>query len=75
MFSFKFTYTGRKEIFAEGINKVIYRIVGIETVVEGEDILTHQFPTSCTLHLYSEDRNYSISNDGLISICVMRDVG
>ena len=24
MFSFKFTYTGRKEIFAEGINKVIY---------------------------------------------------
>lgn len=73
MFKFRFVYKDKREISVDGVDKVSYNIVGMETTVEGEDILTYQFPLSNTLHLYGKNCSHTISHDGLVSIHVTRE--
>lgn len=71
MFNFEFVYKDKSKLCAENIVKVTY-INFDDVVVENEEILTHAFPVSCDLHLYSEERNYTISSNGLVSINISR---
>lgn len=47
----------------EHINKITYSDMVDDVVMEGDDILTHQFPINFDLHLYSETGSYTISSD------------
>ncbi len=47
----------------EHISKITYSDMVDDVVVEGDDILTHQFPINFDMHLYSETGSYSISSD------------
>lgn len=74
MFDFEFEYKDRHSISINGINEVIYYAAGFETVVQGENILTHKFPVNLDLQLKGPERNYSISHDGLLKICIKPSV-
>lgn len=71
MFNFEFVYKDKTKLCAENIVKVTY-IHFEDTVVEKDEILTHAFPVSSDLHLYGEERNYTISSNGLVSINISR---
>lgn len=72
MFDFDFSYKDKSIVPAANVTKVTYRICGIDTAVEGNDILTHEFPLTANLHLYGENTSYTISHDGLVRIRVIR---
>jgi len=71
MFDFEFEYKDRRSVSITGINEVVYYTAGFNTVVQGQEILTHKFPVDLDLQLKGTDRNYSISHDGLLKISIM----
>lgn len=74
MFDFEFEYKDRHSISATGVDEVVYHSAGFEEVVRGQDILTHKFPVNLDLQLKGPERNYSISHDGLLKICIKPNV-
>ena len=44
-----------------------------ETVVEGEDIFTHQYKTYCNLHSYAENEAFTVSSREISVINVVKE--
>lgn len=72
MFDFTFDYKDKRSISINAINEVTYYAAVFETVVSGEEILTHRFPVDVDLQLKGKDCNYSVSHDGLLKISIVR---
>lgn len=45
------------------ITKIMYYDLLDGVILEGDAILTHNFPTNMDLHLYSSTGNYTVSGD------------
>lgn len=43
-----------------------------DTIVTGEEILTHYFPTDCNYHLLSDNENYSINSSVIVTFEVTK---
>lgn len=55
----------------EGINKVSYKnLLGEETELTGEEIFTHDYPSSVKLRLFSDKSSYTINKEfiGIIEV-------
>lgn len=72
MYTFSFTYSDKRVAKFDHINEVQYSYFE-DTVVKGDDILHHQFPLNCNLHLYSEKTNHTVSSTNLTSITVTKE--
>lgn len=44
-----------------------------ETVVTGDDLLTHRYRTSCDLYLYAENEAFTISKKNISIIQVVKE--
>lgn len=62
----------------EHIEKVIYSIPtpdgSKETVIEGDEIFNHRYPTSYDLHLFSKTDAFTISKREISIIQVIKEV-
>lgn len=70
-------YNKSKKMVAvyERIHTVNYTdVTGDVTTVSGEELLTHNFPTSCNYQLLSNDGNYSIDESVIGTFEVTRVV-
>lgn len=58
----------------EHINKITYLDYINDVTVCDEEILTHRFPLSCTLHLYSSTGNYVVSSDIIGTLEIEKEI-
>lgn len=76
MYTFKITDGNDKCTEYNHIVKACYTIPLLdtkETVVEGEDLFTHRYKTSCDLYLYSENEAFTISKKNISIIQVIKE--
>lgn len=63
------TYAKGKDFERENVVKVSYKDEsGTDSVIEGDDILTHRFPLTKELQVYSTDGSSTASCNGIRSI-------
>ena len=68
MCSFTIAYTDGTKLNFEHITRVDYTRAGQSTSITAENMLSCHYPIGCTLHLFSENSNYSVSGNGLLYI-------
>jgi len=73
MFKFQFIYNDKSYQEFEHITKVKYFNAIDDVVVSENEILEHDFPVSCDMHLYAEGANYSASCKGLKFISITKE--
>lgn len=73
MYTFIFYYENGANHSFKHITQVKYSVGGISHSVSGTEILTHCFPITETLHLFSETSNYSASEKQLYLIEVQKE--
>lgn len=72
LFSFVFEFADKSSFSMENVLKVEYMdTLGEDIVVEGDQLLSHKYPTGKTLHLYSENMTYTVSKS-IASISVYK---
>ena len=74
MFTITFNFSGKETKEYQHITKVKYFNVVSDTEVVGDDIFTHDFPLSADMQLFSENKTYKISSNGLKSIEVEKEL-
>lgn len=72
MFNFYFRYVDGNHVSLERITTAYVCGNMKDEVVQGDQMLTHNFSISAALYLRSENGNYTISMDGLRAIEVTK---
>lgn len=73
MYTFKFIYTDKTYQSYNNIVKVEYSTYHMPVTLTGEEVFSHDYPLSYDLHLFSENKNYKVSHEGLKSIEVEKE--
>lgn len=76
MYTFKITDGNGKVEEYHNIIKACYTIPvpdTKETIITGDDLLTHRYRTSCDLYLYSENESFVISKKNISIIHVIKE--
>jgi len=69
MIKVQVVYGRGKPFERDNVTKILYaNDDGVEVTVEGDDLLTHRFPTAKDLVVYAEDGMSSVSCQGLRAI-------
>lgn len=63
------TYARGKNFERDNVTKVVYTSdMGMEVIVEGNDLLTHHFPVKSDFVVYASDGMSSVSSQGLRAV-------
>lgn len=73
MCTFIFEYEDKSKLTFPHVKQVKYSLAGTGTVVDGDSILTHNFPVNVKLSLFSDDFNVSVSANQLRCITVKKE--
>lgn len=73
MYKIAITYSDANVQLFTGITRISYMYLGEEVNLEGEEILTHKFPTTVELHMTSPSSNYIASKDKLKTISIVKE--
>lgn len=68
MYTLRVNYSGGQYRTYSDIEKVEYQTFMEDITVSGNEILTHKFTPNHDLHLFSKDRNYLVSHQGVAGI-------
>ncbi len=73
MYTITFVFSDKREEDYEHIEKVEYQDFGGKNSVSGDEIFTYKFPLSYDFHLFSKNKSYIISPQGLVKIEVTKE--
>ncbi len=71
MYTLRINYSGGQFRTYDDIEKVEYQTFMEDVTVSGHEILTHDFKPDHDLHLFSKQRNYLVSHQGVVGIEVL----
>ncbi|MBA1335905.1 MAG: hypothetical protein HPY66_1723 [Firmicutes bacterium] len=73
MYTFKFYYADNTFLTFEHIIKVKYGSASTAVEVPENEILSHKFPISYDLHLFSEKASHAVSSKNLKTISITKE--
>lgn len=73
MYTFRFTYSDNSYRDYDNIIRVEYSVPFLDDVILTEEsFLSHRFPLNHDMHLYAENKNYTVICKNLVSIEVTK---